>query len=137
VFGRPGQGVSLQSEETATAGQQVACVNPAALGGGAGDLNPYLLTTSQIDLKEKVATPWVTYPGLYSAACEQGGGASWLQITSLAGASDIRPVVTEAVLPGAADTGPAWGFHGYEYSLALGSLLRDVAGEEAAWQAGH
>jgi Protein of unknown function (DUF3089) len=31
VFGRPGQGVSLQSGQTATAGQQVACVNPAGL----------------------------------------------------------------------------------------------------------
>jgi hypothetical protein len=29
-------------------------------------------------------------------------------------------------------TGPAWGYHGYEYGLALGNLLHDVAGEEAA-----
>jgi len=137
VFGRPGQGTSLQSQETAKAGQQVACVNPAALGGGTGDLDPYLLTASQIDLKETVATPWVTYPALYSATCEQGGGASWLQIASLAGASRTRPVVTEAIVPGAYDTGPAWGYHGYEFNLALGSLLRDVAGEEAAWQASH
>jgi len=133
VFGRPGQGTSLQSEETAAAGQQVACVNPAALGGGTGDLNPYLLTASQPTLKEKVPTPWVTYPGLYSATCKQGGGASWLQLTSLAGTSRTRPVVTEASVPGAVDTGPAWGFHGYEFNLALGSLLGDVAGQEAAW----
>jgi hypothetical protein len=82
-------------------------------------------------------TPWVTYPGLYSATCEQGGGASWLQLTSPAGTSGTRPVVTEAILPGIVDAGPAWGFHGYEYSLVLGSLLRDVAGEEAAWQSSH
>ncbi len=30
-------------------------------------------------------------------------------------------------------TGPAWGYHGYEYGLALGNLLRDIAGEEFAW----
>lgn len=137
VFGRPGQGTSMQSQETAKAGQQVACVNPAALGGGTGDLDPYLLTASQIGLKEPVPTPWVTYPGLYSATCEQGGGATWLQITSLAGTSRIRPVVTDAIVPGTPDTGPAWGYHGYEYSLALGSLLLDVAGEEAAWQSRH
>lgn len=137
VFGRPGQGVSLQSEQTAKAGQQVACVNPAALGGGAGDLDPYLLTASQITLKEHVSTPWVTFPGLYSVTCEHGGGASWLQLTSLAGASHARPVVTEANLPGTEDTGPAWGYHGYEYSLTLGSLLHDIAGEEAAWQSSH
>jgi hypothetical protein len=137
LFGRPGQGTSLQSQETAKAGQQVACVNPAALGGGTGDLNPYLLTTSQLGLKEPVHTPWVTYPGLYSATCEQGGGATWLQVDSLAGTSHIRPVVTDDVLPGLVDTGPAWGYHGYEYNLTLGSLLHDVAGEEAAWQSGH
>jgi hypothetical protein len=139
LFGRPGQGTSLQSGETAKAGQQVACVNPAALGGGTADLSPYLLTSSQTanGLKEPVPTPWVTFPGLYSATCEQGGGATWLQLTSLAGTGDTRPVVTEAVLPGVVDTGPAWGYHGYEWNLALGSLLRDVAGEEAAWQSSH
>jgi len=137
VFGRPGQGTSLQSQETAKAGQQVACVNPAALGGGTGDLDPYLLTASQLGLKETVATPWVTYPQLYSATCEQGGGATWLQVTSLAGTSHTRPVVTEEILPGAIDTGPAWGYHGYEYNLALGNLLNDVTGEEAAWQSSH
>jgi hypothetical protein len=137
VFGRPGQGVSLQSEETGKEGQQVACVNPAALGGGTGDLDPYLLTSSQIGLKESVSTPWVTYPGLYSATCEQGGGATWLQVTSLAGTSHARPVVTGAIVPGATDTGPAWGYHGYEYSLVLGDLLHDVAGEEAAWELSH
>jgi hypothetical protein len=67
VFGRPGQGTSLQSGQTAKAGQQVACTNPAALGGGRGELGPYVLTASQLGLTEPVATPWVTYPGLYSA----------------------------------------------------------------------
>jgi hypothetical protein len=38
VFGRPGQGVSLQSGQTAKAGQQVGRVNPAALSGGTDPL---------------------------------------------------------------------------------------------------
>ncbi len=46
VFGRPGQGVSLQSGQTTKAGQQVACVNPAALSGGTADLAPYVLTAT-------------------------------------------------------------------------------------------
>jgi hypothetical protein len=148
VFGRPGQGVSLQSGQTATAGQQVACVNPAALPGGTGDLDPYLTTATQTpkvpipgyeSLTEPVTTPWVTYPGLYSATCEHGGGASWLQITSLAGTSHTRPVVNDNHLPGlaGADSGPAYGYHGYEYALTLGNLLHDVAGEEAAWESSH
>jgi Protein of unknown function (DUF3089) len=136
VFGRPGQGTSLQAWETAKAGQQVACVNPAALGGGTAELDPYLLKASQLLLTESVASPWVTYPGLYSAACKQGGGASWLQVTSLAGTSHTRPVVAEniKVLSNLVDTGPAWGYHDYEFWLTLGNLLRDVAGEETAWE---
>jgi len=145
VFGRPGQGTSLQSGQTAKAGQQVACVNPAALNGGTGDLDPYLLTASQttqfpIDsgrLTEPVSTPWVTYPGLYSASCAQGGGATWLQVTSLAGTSRTRPVVNDDAEGQLGGTGPAWGYHGYEYWLTLGNLLQDVAGEEAAWQSRH
>lgn len=145
VFGRPGQGVSLQSGQTATAGQQVACVNPAALNGGTGDLDPYMLTLTQTaklpgqaQLKEPVSTPWVTYPGLYSASCEQGDGATWLQVTSLAGTSRARPVVNEDTVGNyGGGTGPAWGYHGYEYGLTLGNLLHDVAGQEAAWDSRH
>jgi hypothetical protein len=145
MFGRPGQGVSLQSGQTARAGQQVACVNPAALAGGTGVLDPYLLTASQtaqveIDttrLTEPVSTPWVTYPSLYSASCEQDGGATWLQVTSLAGTSRTRPVVNEDQVDGVVDTGPAWGYHGFEYGLTLGNLLRDIAGQEAAWDSRH
>ena len=144
-FGRPGQGVSLQSGQTAKAGQQVACVNPAGLAGGTGDLDPYLLTATQttrfpIDsgrLTEPVSTPWVTYPGLYSATCQHGGGATWLQVTSLAGTSHIRPVVNDDKEGPLGGTGPAWGYHGYEYWLTLGNLFRDVDGEEAAWESRH
>jgi len=138
VFGFPGQGVSLQSGQTAKVGQEVACVNPAALSGGTADLEPYFLGATQLELTEPVSTPWVTYPGLYSASCSQGGGASWLQVTSLAGTSHARPVVNDNVVgsPGGA-TGPAWGFHTYEFGLTLGNLLQDLAGEEAAWESHH
>ena len=88
-------------------------------------------------LKEPVATPWVAFPSLYSATCERGGGASWLQVTSLNGTSHARPVVNEDIVGGTDDTGPAWGYHGYEYGLVPGNLLQDVAGEEAAWQSRH
>jgi hypothetical protein len=144
-FGRPGQGVSLQSGQTAKAGQQVACVNPAVLSGGTRNLDPYLLTASQTvrlpgdssPLTEPVSTPWVTYPGLYSASCEQGSGATWLQVASLAGTSHTRPVVSDAKVGWLGGTGQAWGYHGYEYWLTLGNLLHDVAGEETAWQSSH
>jgi len=138
VFGRPGQGVSLQSGQTAKAGQRVACVNPAALSGGTADLDPYMLTATQPGLTEHVTTSWVTYPALYSATCEQVSGASWLLVKSLAGTSTTRPVVNDNVVgsPGGA-TGPAWGYHDYEFGLTLGNMLHDIATEETAWESRH
>jgi hypothetical protein len=113
--------------------------------GQGNDLDPYLLTVSQTAqipgesgrLTEPVSTPWVTYPGLYSASCKHAGGATWLQVTSLAGASHTRPVVNDDAQGNLGGTGPAWGYHGYEYWLTLGNLLQDVAGAEAAFQARH
>jgi hypothetical protein len=97
-----------------------------------------MLTAIQPGLTEHASTPWATYPGLYSASCKQGGGATWLQVTSLAGTSHTRPVVNDNVASNTGSaTGPAWGYHGYEYDLTLGNLLQDIAGEEAAWAARH
>ena len=122
--------MSLQSGQTASSGEQVACVNPAALGGGTADLSPYFLSPTQAGLPSAVRTPWVTYPGLYSAACQGKGGATWLQVSDIAGPGDTRPVVSETL-------GPAWGYHVDDVGLALGDLVRDVAGEEAAWARTH
>jgi Protein of unknown function (DUF3089) len=127
LFGRPGQGVSLQSGQLASAGQQVACVNPAALSGGTAALTPYFLAPTQTTFNPPVSTPWVTYPDLYTATCESKGGATWLQVNSVGRSGDNRPVISEAPL------GPAWGYHGYDVPLALGNLVQDVAREEAAW----
>jgi hypothetical protein len=121
VFGRPGQGVSLQSGQTATRGLQVACVNPAAIGGGPADLVPYFPTSPPF------TTPWVTYPDLYSATCSSAGGATWLQVNDLTVAG--RPAVGEQL-------GPAWGYHLVDINLALGNLV-DVIAEEAAYTGRH
>jgi Protein of unknown function (DUF3089) len=130
LFGRPGQGVSLQSGQPTRPGEQVACVNPAALGGGTAGLSPYFPTVTQTSLNPAPATPWVTYPGLYSAACESRGGATWLQVSDVAGPGDKRPIVSQQL-------GPTWGYHADDVGLTLGNLIQDIAGEEAAWVAAH
>lgn len=129
-FGRPGSGVSLQSGQSATAGQQVACVDPASLGGGTGPLDPYFPAATLTTLAPAVTTTWVTFPGLYSAACMQAGGATWLQVNSLAAPGDTRPVVKEVL-------GPTWGFHLDDLSLPMGNLVHDVAAAERSYAAGH
>jgi hypothetical protein len=126
-FGRPGQGVSLQSGQTTKSGQQVACTNPAHLGTGTGALLPYFLTVTSSTPGVKVPTPWVTYPGLYSARCMSSRGATWLQIDTHTTSGDPRPVVS-------ASLGPDWGLHLSDVNLALGNLVHDVGVEESAYR---
>jgi pimeloyl-ACP methyl ester carboxylesterase len=129
LFGRPGQGVSLQSGQTRRAGVKVACVNPAAIGGATHTLDPVFRTSTMPPLPPAVATKWVTFPDLYTSTCRYAGGASWLQVTDIAAAGDLRPVVTETI-------GAEWGYHGYDVNLALGDLVNDVRGEERAYELG-
>jgi hypothetical protein len=117
LFGRPGAGVSLQSGQLTKAGQQVACVNPAAIAGGTADLSPYFPQSGSV--------PWVTYPNLYTASCEHAQGATWLQVNTVKTPGDGRPVVT-------ASLGPAWGYHLVDVNLALGNLVTDVSALEAS-----
>jgi hypothetical protein len=121
LFGRPGQGVSLQSGQTAKRGLQVVCVNPAALSGGPATLAPVFPS-----LLRAASTPWVSYPGLYTARCEQGDGASWLNVTKATGPADHRPTVSE-------EGGPAYGYHVWDLSLAQDNLVSDVAAAEITW----
>jgi len=121
LFGRPGAGVSLQSDQRVSAGQQVLCTNPADLGSKASaSLSPLFPSTVS-----STGEPWVTYPGLYTGTCESQGGATWLQVTARPG--DSRPVVTETL-------GPTWGLHLDDVNLALGDLVNDVRAAEAAYK---
>jgi hypothetical protein len=129
-FGRPGQGLDLLSNNEATKGLKVLCVNPAALGGGSGVLDPYYPVTALPAAGERVTTPWVEYPDQYMAVCRSGGGATWLQVTPVSTRGDPRPQVPDT-------DGPRWGFHVADVNLALGNLVSDVRQEVAAYFAAH
>jgi hypothetical protein len=124
LFGRPGQGVSLQSNQTAKAGLQVVCVNPAALSGGTAPLD------SAFPTQGKLATPWVALPGLYTATCEQADGASWLNVTKTPGRPAIGPTLTE-------DGGTDFGYHVWDMFLTQDNLVSDVTAAEATWTRDH
>ena len=128
LFGIPGQGVSIQSGQTATKGVQVLCVNPAALGGGSGALEPFFPNSGSGS--GTVATPWVAFPGLYTASCKHAGDVTWLQVNDVGSSTDRRPRVAETA-------GPDWGYHEVDVNLALGNLLADVAAAESAYQRAH
>ena len=125
----PGGNVTVPIGQTASKGLKVACVNPAAIGGGTAALTPYFVVTpTSTPPPPPVTTPWVTYPGLYSASCRNAGGASWLQVTTRVRAG--RPVVTQS-------QGPMWGFHADDINLALGNLVNDVRAAESTYATGH
>ncbi len=132
-FGIPGQGISLNSGQTATSGVQVACVNPAALGGGTADLETYwplqtpLPIPSMAPPAPAVTTPWLYYPKQYKATCESQDGASWLQVVPVGVTGDTRPVVDEIA-------GPTWGYHFQDINLTLGNLVADVHNAEVAYK---
>jgi hypothetical protein len=124
LFGRPGQGIGLQSGQKTKKGQQVLCTNPAALGSTrAAPLTPYFISRGS-----RTGAHWVTYPGLYTGTCRSKGGATWLQIDAQPGSS--RPVVTPTL-------GPTWGLHGDDVNLALGNLVNDVRAAETSYAAHH
>ncbi|HWW43587.1 MAG TPA: DUF3089 domain-containing protein, partial [Acidimicrobiia bacterium] len=134
LFGRVGQGVSTLSGSGAPGSLQVLCVNPAALAGGTGALQPYFPTRAfpgpigpQTNVGADLATAYVAYPQLYTASCEDSGGASWLQINDIGAPSDTRPRVADSL-------GPTWGLHLVDVNLALGNLVSVVGHEAAAYR---
>jgi hypothetical protein len=127
LFGRAGRGVSALSGQGGAGSQQVVCVNPATFSSRVGALQPFFLSATARVPGVRVLTPWVTFPGLYSAQCRQSRGASWLQVTATPATADPRPTVS-------ATLGPLWGFHLDDVNLALGNLVADVGLEEAAYR---
>jgi pimeloyl-ACP methyl ester carboxylesterase len=114
-------------------GQEIVCTNPAALGGGSGPVDPYFPTKRlnsviSFDAQAGVSTAWVNYPDLFTAQCQNGGGASRLQITDIRKPGDNRPKLVDAI-------GPTWGLHVYDGNIALGNLVGIVQSEATAYAA--
>ena len=72
LFGRPGQGVSLLSRQTAKDGQRVACVNPVTFSAQPGRLQPLFLRATSPVRHDAVTTPWVVVPGPLHGAVQAG-----------------------------------------------------------------
>jgi hypothetical protein len=126
VFSRPGEGVST-GEPGDPATTQVACVNPATLGGGTAPLDTFLTTQESPTPGITVTTPWVEYPGRYIATCTSEADATWLEAVATPG--DPRPVVTVK--------SPQLGYHPYDLNLPLGNLVPEVQAQVAAYLAAN
>ena len=124
---------------------QAACVNPAALGGGSGELHSYLSTsgstiTSPIAPKpwvipeRPVPTQWVSVPGLLTAECKSNDNATYLEITVHGDPADPRVDDIVGDLNVGGQVLKDWGLHLVDVNLAMGNLV-DIVGKQAkAWR---
>src|SRR5206468_9326838 len=78
-----------------------ACTNPAALGGGSGELHAYLAAGGRTIAGTTAAKPWVvpekpidtpfvSVPGLLTAKCATNENATFLEVTVHGDPSDPR-----------------------------------------------
>ncbi len=123
-------GVQLLAPHDLSPRIAIMCVNPTFPAGGTGVLDPYIpslvLSFLPSGTAPAVRTPWVAFPGEYTARCETSGNATWLQITHAGGSGDSRPT-----LSGLQD--PALGLHVLDVNIALGNLVDLVRDEAAAY----
>lgn len=124
-------GVSLLAPHKLAPNVSIACVNPAAPAGGQARLDPYVPSIFLQFLggssTPQVSTPWVSFPGEYTAVCRTSGTATWLQVRHTPGSPDQRPLLAEL-------SDPSLGLHVLDVNIALGNLVRLVRDEAAAYR---
>lgn len=131
-----------------TAGQQVACTNPASLAGGWAPLTPLLPTSSAIVPANAVpqpawvkgttiTTPFVTAPGLLSGQCLNDGTASYLAIRTNPNPSpkDKRVDAIGGDITVAGKIDPRWGLHLLDISAVQGNMIELIAAQSQGWLA--
>ena len=126
---------------------EAACTNPAALGGGSGELHAYLdrtggTITSRAPLKpwvtpeQPIDTPFVSVPGMLTAKCTSNENASgYLEVTVNGNPSDPRVDDIVGDLGAPPNVLANWGLHLVDVNLVMGNLLDIVAQQSKAYQA--
>ena len=125
--------------------QTGACANPAALGGGSGELHAYLAAegrtiTSTTPPKPWVTgdsapidTPWVSVRGLLTARCTSNENATYLEITVHADPAGKRTGEIVGDISANGQVQANWGLHLVDMNVAMGNLV-DIVGQQAkAW----
>ncbi len=128
---------------------QAACVNPAALAGGRGDLHSYLsaggesITGSSAQPRawvtpaKAIDTPFVSVPGLLTAQCVANEKGSYLEVTVNGNPADPRTddIVGDVVQNGQVNA--SWGLHLIDVNLSMGNLLDIVRAQGKAYLASN
>ena len=120
--------------------QVAICTNPAALGGGSGQLHAYLTAgpqsivgqappTAWVTPEKKVDTPYVSVPGLLTAQCSTNEHATFLEVMVHGNPSDPRTDDIRGDLGVPPNVQANWGLHLIDANLAIGNLV-DIVGRE-------
>ena len=127
-----------------TAGQDVACVDAAALSGSPA--HAYLpvktnLTGRVLDAQEwtsfnsNVASPFVELPGLANVACVKDGPNSFLSVKFDPTARGTRPADVPFDITVQGKVWDDWGLHLIDVNVVMGNLLEVVKRQGAAFNA--
>ena len=121
-----------------------ACVNPAALGGGSGELHAYLsasrgIVSSAAEPKawvtpeQPIKTPFVSVPGLLTAECVSNDKGSYLAVTVHGNPEDPRTddIVGDVMVNGQVQAD--WGLHLIDANIAMGNLVGIVHEQARAY----
>jgi hypothetical protein len=128
-------------------GMMAACVNPASLAGGRGELKAYL-PSGRVGLSAEppvewvkdgkpVATPFVSAPGLLTGECVSNEHGSYLAVTVNADTKDPRAddIIGDVVFGG--QVRAEWGLHLIDMNLTIGNLVDIVDAQSKAWRAAN
>jgi hypothetical protein len=122
------------------------CTNPAALGGGSGELHAYLSAGGNtitrttppkpwVMPERPIETPWVSVPGMLTARCTSNENATYLEVTVHSDPSGRR---ADDIVGDISTNGQVlanWGLHLVDVNLAMGNLVDTVGRQAQAWLA--
>jgi hypothetical protein len=125
-------------------GLVAACVNPANLAGGEGELHSYLASGNhQIAAGaapapewakgKTISTPFVSLPGMLSAKCASTDGFNYLAIHVAPDPSGGRTSTINGDVVVGGQIMKDWGLHLIDANLAMGNLVQLVREEGRAW----
>ncbi len=130
----------------ADAAMQGNCTNPVTLGNGSGALHAYLSTTNRLiamgggaaapwAADKTIDTPFVSVPGLLTAACKSNEFATYLEITVHGNPADPRVDDIRGDIGALGKPLANWGLHLIDVNLAMGDLLNRVEDQAKAYRA--
>jgi len=122
-------------------GMEAGCTNPAALGGGRGQLHAYLSAgpnqivssappPAWVTPPQPVTTPFVSVPGLLSAECVSNEKGSYLEVTVHGDPHDPRTDDIAGDVMANGKPVASWGLHLIDVHEAMGNLV-DIVGKQA------